>query len=165
VLVPSEYFSIFKVIFDMPDDSRLTEGNRSATRNQLIYWCLAFEVRPQFRRLLKIRHRLWVWLTQNPAGSGVSNKARYGGLRGKSWSGFLFEVRPEGQTVDYEVLKRCRLIPSFLILKSSVCLGMPSFAAAPVGPEIRPSASRSAFSIIAFSRCERSATNGMVGAV
>jgi hypothetical protein len=78
VLVPSEYFSIFKVIFDLPDDSRLTEGNRSATRNQLSYWCLAFEVRPQFRRLLKIQHRLWVWLTQNPVGSGESNKARYG---------------------------------------------------------------------------------------
>src|SRR6266436_8138771 len=66
---------------------------------------------------------------------------------------------------DYDVLKRCRLIPSFLILESSVCLGMPSFAAAPVEPEIRPSASRSAFSIIALSRSARSATKGMVCAV
>src|ERR1700676_5386449 len=97
VLVPSEYFSIFKVIFDLPDDSRLTEGNHSATRNQLIYWCLAFEIRPQFWRLLKIQHRLCVWLTQNPVDSGQSTKARYIRLRGKSWSGFLFEVRPEGQ--------------------------------------------------------------------
>ena len=37
---------------------------------------------------------------------------------------------------NYEVLKRCRLIPSFLIFDSSVCLGMPSLVAAPVGPEI-----------------------------
>src|SRR3989441_13234354 len=36
----------------------------------------------------------------------------------------------------YEVLKRCRLIPSFLIFDSSVCLGMPSLVAVPVGPEI-----------------------------
>src|SRR5882724_12788173 len=43
----------------------------------------------------------------------------------------------------YEVLKRCRLIPSFLIFDSSVCLGIPSLVAAPVGPEINPSASRS----------------------
>jgi len=46
---------------------------------------------------------------------------------------------PEGQTGDHEVLKRCRLIPSFPILNSSVCLGIPSFAAAPVGPKITPS--------------------------
>src|SRR6202790_2238684 len=62
VLVPSEYFSIFKVIFDLPDYSRLTEGNRSATRNHLNYWCLGLEVRPTFWRLLKIQHRLRVWL-------------------------------------------------------------------------------------------------------
>ena len=70
VLVPSEYFSIFKVIFDMPDDSRLNEGNRSAICNQLSYWCLAFEVRPQFRRLLKIQHP--------PLGRGYTNAARSG---------------------------------------------------------------------------------------
>src|SRR6267378_1670154 len=63
---------------------------------------------------------------------------------------------------DYDVLKRCRLLPSFLILQSSVCLATPSFAAAPVGPEIRPSAPRSAFSIIALSRSARSATKGIV---
>ncbi len=88
----------------MSNDSRLTEGNPSATRNQLSYWCLACEVRPQFRRLLKIQHRLRVWLTQNPAGSGELKKARCGGLKDKSWSGFLLEVRPERQTGDYEVL-------------------------------------------------------------
>src|SRR6266853_4875331 len=134
-----------------------------ATRNQLSYWCLAFEVRPEFWQLLKIRHRLRAWITQDPVGSGVSKKDRYGGLREKRGrSGSLFEERFEGQAGDYEVLKRCLLIPSFLILKSSVCLGMPSFAAAPAGPEIRPSASRSAFSIIAFSRSARSVTKGMV---
>src|SRR5881409_3037340 len=37
---------------------------------------------------------------------------------------------------DYEVLKRCRLIPSFLIFDSGVCRGMPSLLAAPVGREI-----------------------------
>jgi len=36
---------------------------------------------------------------------------------------------------DQAVLKRYRLIPSFLILDSSVCLGMPSLAAAPLGPD------------------------------
>ncbi|MCU1259233.1 MAG: hypothetical protein JWO80_2118 [Bryobacterales bacterium] len=46
---------------------------------------------------------------------------------------------------NYEVLKRFRLIPSFLIFDSSVCLGTPSFAAAPARAETRPSASRSAF--------------------
>jgi hypothetical protein len=71
-------------------------------------------------------------------------------------------MRHEGPDGDYAVLKRCLLILNFLILHSSVCLGMPSFAAAPVGPEIRPSAWRSAFSIIAFSRSARSATKGMV---
>src|SRR4029453_11251084 len=61
---------------------------------------------------------------------------------------------------DYEVLNRCRLIPSFLIFDSSVCRGMPNLAAAPVGPEIIPSVSRSAFSIISFARSTRLATRG-----
>src|SRR5260370_41850599 len=77
----------------------------------------------------------------------------------------LIEESMKDEFGSHELLKRRRLIPSFLILDSSVCLGMPSFAAAPVGPEIRPSASRSAFSIIAFSRSARSATNGRVGVV
>ena len=34
------------------------------------------------------------------------------------------------------------MIPSFLILNSSVCLGMPSFAAAPLGPEAREALAR-----------------------
>jgi hypothetical protein len=81
----------------------------------------------------------------------------------ESWKRALIERKPVGG--DYDAMKRCRLIPSFLILHSSVCLGMPSFAAAPVGPEIRPSAWRNAFSMIAFSRSARSATKGIVGVV
>jgi hypothetical protein len=45
-------------MFDPSDDSCLTDSNPSATRNQLSYWCLAFEVRTNFQRLLKIQHRL-----------------------------------------------------------------------------------------------------------
>src|SRR5260370_23903133 len=59
---------------------------------------------------------------------------------------------------NHEILKRYRLIPSFLIFDSSVCLGIPSLVAAPVGPEISPAASRSAFSIISLSRSTRFAT-------
>jgi hypothetical protein len=36
--------------------TRDTDGNTSATRNQLTYWYLAFEVRPQFQHLLRIQH-------------------------------------------------------------------------------------------------------------
>src|ERR1700733_3483432 len=49
-------------------------------------------------------------------------------------------------------LNRCGVIPSFFILDSSVCLGIPRIAAAPFAPAIRPAASRTAFSIITFSR-------------
>ena len=88
---------------------------------------------------------------QNSVGAGASRNCL-------GWKG---EKVPEGRKAmgDYEVLKRCRLIPSFLIFDSSVCLGTPSFAAAPAGPETKPSASRSAFSIIAFSRSARSVAN------
>jgi hypothetical protein len=56
VLYPSKYFSIFKLIFDLANDSRThTNGNPSATRNQLSYWSLVFEVMPQFQRLPKIQ--------------------------------------------------------------------------------------------------------------
>src|SRR3977135_3464088 len=65
---------------------------------------------------------------------------------------------------NYEVLKRCRLIPSFLSFDSSVCRGMPSLVAAPVGPETSPSASRSAVSIISFSWSIRFATRGTLDA-
>src|SRR5258705_12894402 len=60
----------------------------------------------------------------------------------------------------YEVLKRCRLIPNFLIFDSSVCLGMPSFVAAAGGPERSPPASRRAFSIIFLSPFTRFAPSG-----
>src|ERR1051325_3455727 len=67
--------------------------------------------------------------------------------------GLELEVRLDGRTrKDYEVLKRYRSMPSFLIRDSRVCLGRPSFAAAPVAPPMTPWASRSASSMIAFSR-------------
>ena len=43
-------------------------------------------------------------------------------------------------------------MPSRRIFDSSVCRGIPSFAAAPEGPEIRPWLSASAASIISTSR-------------
>src|SRR5260370_17360697 len=46
------------------------------------------------------------------------------------------------ERTDQDVLKRCRLIPSFLIFDSTVCLGMPSLAAPPPGPPMTPPASR-----------------------
>src|ERR1700687_107383 len=42
-------------------------------------------------------------------------------------------------------------IPNRFIFESSVLVGMPSFAAAPVGPETRPLLAASAASIISFS--------------
>src|SRR3989441_8767799 len=62
--------------------------------------------------------------------------------------------RPSGDggwAARYDDLKRYRSIPSFLIFDSRVCLGRPSFAAAPVAPPMTPCASRSAASMIAFS--------------
>src|SRR6266403_3398687 len=64
-------------------------------------------------------------------------------------------VSPErdgGWAARYDDLKRYRSMPSLLILDSRVCLGRPSFAAAPVAPPMTPCASRSAASMIAFSR-------------
>jgi hypothetical protein len=49
-------------------------GNISATRNELRYLSLAFAVRPQFQRLPKIQHRLWGWVSPNPAEAGVSKR-------------------------------------------------------------------------------------------
>ena len=43
-------------------------------------------------------------------------------------------------------------MPSRLIFDSSVCRGIPSFAAAPEGPEMRPWVSASAAAIISASR-------------
>ena len=63
---------------------------------------------------------------------------------------------------DYGVLNWYRLIPSFVIFDSSVCLGIPNLAAAPVEPEMRPWHSCSAVSIIAFSRSTRFAINGVL---
>src|SRR2546427_2105805 len=63
---------------------------------------------------------------------------------------------------NQEALKRYRLIPSFLILDSSVCRGMPSLTAAPVGPPTTPSDSRRAASRISLSCSTRSAIRGAV---
>jgi hypothetical protein len=68
-------------MFDCRTIHGLIEGNPSAIHNRLIYWCLTFELRPQFQRLPKIQHRLSVWVAQNPVGSGAPKKARYGGER------------------------------------------------------------------------------------
>src|SRR5215472_484651 len=51
----------------------------------------------------------------------------------------------------YEALNLLRLIPNFLIFELSVSRGIPSLAAAPVGPPTTPPASRKAVSIISFS--------------
>src|SRR6266404_6597833 len=61
---------------------------------------------------------------------------------------------------NQEALKRYRLMPSFLILDSSVCRGIPNLTAAPVGPPTTPSDSRSAASSISFSCSARLATSG-----
>src|SRR5580692_9175749 len=98
---------------------------------------------------------------QIPSGRRIE-EGRYVRLSEKSGIQLLIEMTPRSRDGDYDVLKRCRLIRSFLILDSSVCLGTPSLVAAPVGPEIWPSASRSAFSIIARSRSARSETKGTV---
>src|SRR2546425_3635469 len=57
-----------------------------------------------------------------------------------------------GSAERYDDLKRYRSMPSFLILDSRVCLGRPSFAAAPVAPPMTPRASWRALSMTAFSR-------------
>ena len=38
------------------------------------------------------------------------------------------------ERTDQDVLKRCRLIPSFLIFESSVCLGYAQFGSSTGGP-------------------------------
>src|SRR5438552_17147110 len=53
-------------------------------------------------------------------------------------------------------------MPSFLIFDSSVCRGMPSLTAAPVGPPTTPSDSLRAASRISLSCSTRSATSGAV---
>lgn len=42
-------------MFDLSNESRLTDGNPGATRNQLSHRCLAFELRLQFQLLPKIQ--------------------------------------------------------------------------------------------------------------
>src|ERR1700730_15121804 len=116
---------------------------------------LGLDSRPLFRRLLKLRLAAALRLIEAVR------------LRPRRPSQTLSELRLVSEITkerDYEVLKRCRLIPSFLIFDSSVCRGMPSLVAAPAGPEISPSASRSAVSIISFSWSIRFATRGTLDA-
>src|SRR2546428_7890585 len=68
-----------------------------------------------------------------------------------------------GVAEDYEALKRWRSMRNFFILDSRVCRGMPSLAAAPVGPETSPRASRRAFSIMSLSCSTRFANMGIAG--
>jgi len=51
--VPISALSILKVIFDLPNDSRVTQMQSQRIRKCLSFWSLASEVRPQFQRLLK----------------------------------------------------------------------------------------------------------------
>ena len=84
---------------------------------------------PQFQHLPKNQHGV------PKVGRGES--WRFGRIE-QSGVGLKGDEDPdgtEGQMGGYEVLKKYRLIPSFLIFDSSVCLGMPSFAAAPLGAE------------------------------
>ena len=59
--------------------------------------------------------------------------------------------RDESAAAGDAVRKRYWLMPRFAIFDSSVCRGIPSFAAAPDGPEIRPRLSASAASMISLS--------------
>jgi hypothetical protein len=59
---------------------------------------LAFSVRPQFQRLLKIQHRRRGWVAPESRCGGPFEEAHYAALREKSGNGFLSEVTPEGQT-------------------------------------------------------------------
>jgi hypothetical protein len=62
---------------------------------------------------------------------------------------------------SYTVLKRCVLIFNDLIFESRVDRGMPSLAAAPVGPDTRPLVSAKAASILSFSRAEISSESDL----
>src|SRR5580658_8139587 len=67
--------------------------------------------------------------------------------------GYLSRVRRMRlQNANHADLKRFFLIPRMLILESRVWRGIPSLAAAPDGPAIRPPVSASAASIISLSR-------------
>src|SRR5580658_11010270 len=71
--------------------------------------------------------------------------------------GYLSRVRRMRlQNANHADLKRFFLIPRMLILESRVWRGIPSLAAAPDGPAIRPPVSASTASMISFSRSESS---------
>src|SRR6516164_146449 len=68
-----------------------------------------------------------------------------------SWSSCFHEDRVVVTNLRQNTLKRCLLILKALIFESRVDGGMPSLAAAPVGPATRPPASASAASIVFLS--------------
>src|ERR1700723_4595223 len=72
----------------------------------------------------------------------------HGGERGKGAPQGNIGHRPETHQLD---LKRCLFILNALIFESRVEGGIPSLAAAPVGPDTCPWASASAASIAFFS--------------
>src|SRR5258708_6112111 len=140
----------------------------SATWNFLESQALGLDSEPLFRRLLKLRLAMADgWSALNSVGAiGLRRKEVRGsqdrqGFEQTNIGGGdnLIELRR-----DYDVLNWYRLIPNFLIFDSSVCRGMPSLVAAPVGPEMSPSASRSAVSIISLSWSIRFATSGTLEA-
>src|SRR6266446_5515929 len=67
---------------------------------------------------------------------------------------------PRASSRRQEPLNRSFLIPSVLIFDSNVEPGMPSFAAAPDGPDTRPLLPASAASIICLSRATSSSASG-----
>src|SRR6266446_3418896 len=173
VLCPSEALSMLRVIPEalsmlkvIPVLSRLhmcTECKGCAVCKPMHYWRLRCEGGTIFRRSLKSRRGtvgVWVaWDAGNPPAAGEAVAVRIESHRRCANSQGRREL-PPSKRGDQEVLKRCRLIRSFLIFEASVCLGMPRLAAAPVGPPMTPSASRKAVSIIALSRSTRFATSG-----
>src|SRR5260370_31453376 len=110
VLSPSAYFSIFKVIFDLSDDSRVHRENPSAIRKYLSCWSLASEGQATISAFAESSASL-----PEVGRAKLCRRRRIEKLP-------RLEGRkvPEGRKAmgDYEVLKRCRLIPSFLIFDS-----------------------------------------------
>jgi hypothetical protein len=54
----------------------------------LSYLSLAFSVRPQFQRLLKIQHRFWGLVAPNPVAAERFAEAPHAGLREQFANGF-----------------------------------------------------------------------------
>src|SRR6266403_1267317 len=101
-----------------------------------------------------------IWRTRRLIERRQSNMGRGRLERRKVAERELFQLKPLlrisrvqtlATTRDQADLNRLLSIPKMLIFESRVCRGIPSFAAAPDGPAIRPPASAKAASIIRFS--------------